>query len=261
MKIICEWCLSLKENSKNRFCSILCKNRFISSKNNYKKISEKLKKSDLQKNCKQCNEQFLTKDKRKIFCSQSCSVTWNNLHRNKSIYKKHSQSLKQKFLSGDLILPNTLKEKIKISCLKCKKDFYINPCLFKTRKYCSLNCYQKITPKYDENSTYEYSLDEYRKLCQFKFSLNDYPKEFDFTLIEKLGWYSPSNKKNNLNGASRDHMYSVRDGWINKIDPKIISHPANCRIIKHTENISKNYNSILSLEELLSKIDSWNQKY
>jgi hypothetical protein len=34
----------------------------------------------------------------------------------------------------------------------------------------------------------------YKAETKFKFGLNDYPDEFDFTLIERYGWYSPSNK-------------------------------------------------------------------
>lgn len=261
MTINCEWCNSLKEKPNNRFCSIVCRNKFISSTNDYKKISEKLKKPDIKKICKQCNKEFSTKQKNKIFCCLSCSGTWNNLHRSKTVYEKHSKILKEKIQSGNLFLPKNIKEKIKIFCLKCNKEFYVIPSIANTRKYCSFNCYQKQIPIYDINSSYEYSLTEYRNLCQFKFSLNSYPEEFDFSLIQKIGWYSPSNKKNNLNGVSRDHMYSVKDGWINKIDPRIISHPANCRLIKHTENISKNYHSVITLEQLLSKIESWNKKY
>jgi hypothetical protein len=62
---------------------------------------------------------------------------------------------------------------------------------------------------------------------------------------------SPTNKNNNLGGVSRDHMFSVREGFEMGIDTKIISHPANCRLMVHTENISKNKKSILTIEELL----------
>ena len=100
-------------------------------------------------------------------------------------------------------------------------------------------------------------MDEYQKYkqdCLFKFNLADYPEHFDFSLIEKYGWYSPTNKKNNLEGVSRDHMLSVREGFELGIDPKLISHPANCRLMKHTDNISKNKKSVITVEELLEKI-------
>lgn len=101
----------------------------------------------------------------------------------------------------------------------------------------------------------------YRQLCEFKFNLSDFSSEFDFELVKKYGWYSPTNKKNNLNGVSRDHMFSIKDGFINKIDPEVIKHPANCKLIIHNDNSSKHGKSSITLEQLLERISKWNEKY
>ena len=97
----------------------------------------------------------------------------------------------------------------------------------------------------------------YRQLCEFNFSLNDYPDRFDFELIKKYGWYSPTNKNNNLGGVSRDHIYSISDGFQNNINPKIIAHPANCKLILHSDNQKKKTKSEITLNELLDKIKNW----
>ena len=107
-------------------------------------------------------------------------------------------------------------------------------------------------------------MDEYQKYrldSNFNFNLSDYPDEFDFSLIEKYGWYSPTNKKNNLNGVSRDHMFSVREGFEMGIGAHLISHPANCQLMIHRENISKNKKSIISIDELLKRIENFEEKY
>ena len=101
----------------------------------------------------------------------------------------------------------------------------------------------------------------YRPTCEFKFDVNDFKEEFNFALIEQYGWYSPSNKRNNLNGVSRDHSYSVRDGFINKIATEVIAHPANCKLMKHSDNNFKNYDSSITLDELKDKIKLWNKKH
>ena len=75
--------------------------------------------------------------------------------------------------------------------------------------------------------------------------------------MEKYGWYSPSNKNNNLLGVSKDHLYSVKDGFLNVIDPSIIKHPANCKLMLHKDNNSKGYKSIITLDELLDRIKKW----
>ncbi len=102
---------------------------------------------------------------------------------------------------------------------------------------------------------------EYRLACKFNFNLKDFPNEFDFSLIEKHGWYKPANKGNNLYGVSRDHMISVRYGFDNNIDPKILSHPANCKLLPHAENHAKHTKNSITLEELEIKIITWNIKY
>ena len=100
-------------------------------------------------------------------------------------------------------------------------------------------------------------LDRYRQLCAFKFSLNDFPNEFNFNLIEEYGWYKAKNRGDNPNGVSRDHMYSVKDGFKNDVDPYYISHPANCRLMRHGDNNKKNTSSSITLEELIKRVDSW----
>ena len=88
----------------------------------------------------------------------------------------------------------------------------------------------------------------------YKYLLNSYPEEFDFSLIEKYGWYKAKNRGNNLNGVSRDHIYSRDKGFENLIDPYIISHPANCQLLIHTDNESKNCKCDMSIEELVEFI-------
>ena len=102
---------------------------------------------------------------------------------------------------------------------------------------------------------------KYKQDTMFKFNLADYPNEFEFKLIEQYGWYKPRNRGDNLGGVSRDHMLSVRDGFNKGINPKLLAHPANCRLMIHNENISKNKKSILTENELLIRIEEWDKKY
>jgi len=103
-------------------------------------------------------------------------------------------------------------------------------------------------------------LRRYRLACAFTFGIRSFPNEFDFGLIEKYGWYAAKNHGNNLNGISRDHMFSVKDGFINYINPIFISHPANCRLIRHNENVSKLDKSLFDKNELLTRIIEWDKR-
>jgi hypothetical protein len=103
--------------------------------------------------------------------------------------------------------------------------------------------------------------DLYRPACEFAVNVWDYPEYFDLDLIRTWGWYSPTNKGNNLRGVSKDHMYSVSEGFHSEVDPSIVSHPANCKLMLQSENDSKNSGSSISLQELLIRIRDWDAKY
>lgn len=185
------------------------------------------------------------------FCSSSCAAIYNN--RNRICSDTTKEKIRNKLIEFNLSKPQkernkTIKKiKTKKERNKIKKCKYCKNLIPIKKKICD-NC--KLT-------YYEY----YRPTCEFKFNLNDYPDEFDFNLLENYEMYSPTNKKNNLNGISRDHMYSVRDGFINKISPEIIKHPANCKLMIHDENNKKHHNSSITIGELLDRIKNWDLKY
>ncbi len=47
------------------------------------------------------------------------------------------------------------------------------------------------------------------------------------------------NCKTNSKGVVRDHIYSRKSGFMNKIFPEILRHPANCQVLLHSENVKK----------------------
>lgn len=201
-----------------------------------------------------------------LFCSKSCSAKYNNKHhvRTEESKRKTSKSLinyhKNNIENSDKILIITEDGDEKILhehvCECCGKIFHSKK---KNRKYCSKKCSAKSRSDKYRNNIDEYKI--YHIACDFKFSLNDYPDEFNFRLIEKYGWYKAKNHGNNLNGISRDHIFSVRDGFENKIDPYYLSHPANCNLMIHNDNISKHKHSDITFEELLERIKEWENKY
>jgi hypothetical protein len=201
--------------------------------------------------CKSCNTVIPYEDyqKDRIYC--------RNI-----ICQQHARS------AGHLKMAQKRKsEQKEFTCEICSKKSHKN--FHSHRKIC-LDCkfqknqkkkIRKENKKRKINEARLKNLDTYRRLCKFKFGIASYPQEFDFTLIEQHGWYQPANKGNNLNGVSRDHMVSVKYGFENGIDPHIIAHPANCRLIRHNDNVSKNSDCCISYEELLQRIDIWDKKY
>jgi hypothetical protein len=48
-----------------------------------------------------------------------------------------------------------------------------------------------------------------------------------------------------------DHLYSIRHGFENNVDPQIVGHYSNLRMLWHTANKSKHVRSDITLEQLL----------
>jgi hypothetical protein len=204
-------------------------------------------------NCKiECNTHYGSGR----FCSVKCARGFSTLNKRKEINEKVSSKLTGRMLTAEHIKSIEIatnfnrKEKIIKNCLLCKSEIHCSPCTTR-RKFCNSLCWARYT----ELNKNDFEL--YRKQCGFDFSINDYPDKFDLDLIKKHGLYSPSNKGNNLNGISKDHMISVREGYENNIDPSIIKHPANCKLLPHKENQKKHKKSCITLEQLLERIKYW----
>lgn len=237
------WC---KKNITNGDKGVFAVRSAVQKTLDIKALEKKGKIEDYFVTCKKCLKFFNIKEWSKLhpqkleyFCSRSCA---NSRGPRDDIFKKKIREKSQS---------KRLNETDFKKCLVCEKQ--INK---KRSKYCSRSCAAKSRHSHDESS-----LKRYRNLCSFNFSLKDFPDEFDFKVIEEHGWYQAKNRGNNLNGISRDHIISVKFGYDNEIDPKIISHPANCQLLRHNENVSKNKKCGMTINDLMMKINAWDAIY
>ena len=98
----------------------------------------------------------------------------------------------------------------------------------------------------------------YYSECLFRFNIYKYPDEFDLSLANLYGWYSP---QKNIRGVSRDHIFSASKAFHLNIDPIIIRHPANCKLMIHLDNLRKSNTCNITIEELKIKILEFDKKY
>lgn len=201
---------------KRVYCSLSCRNIFVNKYlRNYDKVSltfeQKKKEREVEylkdpKRCKFCNEiiPFSKKNDNYSFCGHSCSASFNNKGERSEETKIRISNGIKKYINENGVFGalkyhnNKIRvKKIEITkkCCNCGVD-YNN----KNKSFCTNKC----RVEFDRSKIDEYQA--YRLDSNFKFNLSDYKEEFDFTLIEKYGWYSPSNKNNNLDGVSRDHI-------------------------------------------------------
>lgn len=215
-------------------------------------FKQKIKK----KACLECGIEFKPHNEKNLFCSQSCAAKYNNKNRKgeKRNFSDNGKLNIKKAVHRRLLIEDSFDEYEKTPkfCKECgnKIEFAKRNSVF-----CNMTCKRNYDIK---NLT---NFQNYRKECKFDFNLSDYPNEFNFSLIEKYGWYKAKNYGNNLNGVSRDHMISISFGFANNIDASIIRHPANCNLMLHNNNIKKWKNCSITLNDLLQKIEIWNNKY
>ena len=234
---ICQYCsktFNVSPGSYGKFCSLSCGTSFKNKMN----LAKAKDSYNLNPNkCKCCLKGIDYEKRKNKYCSISCASTVTN-----SVSRKRGPNPKEK-------LPYS---KIKFILCSHTNQYYSNKNPNGTTRRCS---------------PYIKTLKEkYYAAARFKFNVYHYPEEFDMTLIDTNGWYTcPGLKRKgqpkNVLGVSRDHIISVSYGFTNNIDPSIISHPANCRIILHSENKKKSTKCDLTIDQLLERIAVWDTKY
>ena len=95
----------------------------------------------------------------------------------------------------------------------------------------------------------------YREKCSFNLA-GCVERIKVYELLKINGMY---HKNTNPAGVVRDHRVSVNYGFVNNIDPLIISHPANCEFLFHRDNASKSRKNSCTLEELINDIATWDK--
>lgn len=209
-------------------------------------------------NIKKCLKCEIEHNKAGKFCSRSCanSRIWSNDDKlKKSLSAKNS-------LKVNNANSNNIK-RLELS-IKGKKRYIEHPELFlKDSSFgkkisISLKKYHKIRLSNLDIK----EKNNYKILCKFNFSLNNFPDEFDFNLIKTFGWYKAKNRGDNPTGISRDHMFSIYEGYKQNVDPYYISHPANCQLLQHNINLhTKGIRCSITLQELYDRVNNWNNKY
>ena len=190
------------------------------------------------KTCQNCGSRFVSREN--DYCSRRCAAILNNARvpRRRGPLPKPRMPRKYRRWREDVVGEFT-------------RVFY-NECA-KTGRFFWAISRRKYHPDAYSNRA------EYARACRFKFAVSQHPELFDLSLIERLGWYStPGSRRGvrNLEGVSRDHLLSIDDGWKQHVPPRIMRHPANCRLISHRENQRKSRRSLITLAELMARIEA-----
>lgn len=154
--------------------------------------------------------------------------------------------------------PIIIDGKMKVRCKYCNKWFYPN----KNQLYDRL---RKFDREFETTgNSYFYCSDNCKSKCD-EFNRKVDPEQLSmFRKYSRKVWRityqtvkKHSDKIKNLNlrgrkyGYDLDHIYSVYEGFLNGIPPKIIAHYKNLQVIPMKENRIKKFKSSISLKTLL----------
>lgn len=157
-------------------------------------------------------------------------INFENVH---NYVRKCGYSLKE--ISGD--------NKFADIILKCSKghSFKIKWCNLPKNKQCKYCYYESIRIPFEKIEEFN----EYSKKVRYLTRSNylRYKK-----IISGYELKEVDSKNYHI-----DHIYSISDGFLNKIDPGIISSYFNLRVIKKSDNLMKGRKSEISLDNLLEK--------
>ena len=233
--------------STGKYCSLSCTGRHNGIIRRHNSIQKYLLNP---KRCKNCDITISYNNRKSNqFCNRSCAATYNNARKDwANITTGPSPKTK---------LPKTPRKKRFNGIATAEGPYtriYLSTCKITGKQW-----YSTTTKTIHPSAAITKKLYSYQ--CRFTFSIADYPQLFSDAsdLIKELGWYSASNRGNNLSGCSRDHLYSVSDGFKNNIDSALLAHPANCKIVPHRQNQNKHKNSSITLEELKQRIYMFNK--
>lgn len=138
--------------------------------------------------------------------------------------------------------------KLNIKCLN-GHDFDIQWTSFRVKKICRYCYYDSMRIPFDEIEIFETYSKTIRSMTRFTFNRN----------IDKIE--NSELKVINSRDYHIDHIYSISDGFINNIDPKIISSYVNLRVLSKSDNLKKGRKSDILLEELYERYNSSNIKF
>jgi len=99
-----------------------------------------------------------------------------------------------------------------------------------------------------------YSEEDLEKLFSYKSHVLQLTEQNYRKYIDII---NPLNLSRSRNEYHLDHIYSVIDGFKNNILAEIIACPFNLRMLKSTDNLSKNGRSDILLKELYNRYNNW----
>jgi hypothetical protein len=99
---------------------------------------------------------------------------------------------------------------------------------------------------------------KYKIECDFHMNFELHSLLANFTDVDVKKWYNQKSGYKNEH-SSRDHMLSKEHGYWFNIDTYLMSHPANCLLMKQGDNSAKRDRCSITLNELIERVEFFNE--
>lgn len=218
--------------------------------------------------CLHCNSEFFPNKETQLCCSHKCSNKYQAKIRKETIDPKTGMSLSKIYSNRAAIAIKkagfygskkhreqaafNLKKTLSQSGVRDKLKIALQNRKIKNKD--GLSAAQKSAIKAMRTKAQKGMLvpiEQKPEFERYKFLVDHFTRNANLASLEN------SNKrgraKNGVQSYHLDHIYSVFDGFNNNVPPEIIGDISNLRYIPWYENVSKNYKSDCSLNELFEK--------
>jgi hypothetical protein len=112
---------------------------------------------------------------------------------------------------------------------------------------------RSLKTKKDNGSIYKWTEQELKDIKSYRRAVSYYTEK----TYEKYKYIlNPDNLERGIYSNHIDHIFPVIEGWKNKIDPKLISHHSNLRLVDSYENLSKGDRTQITFDEFISIINN-----
>ena len=137
-----------------------------------------------------------------------------------------------------------IKKKIKETCLE-KYGFDSA-----TKNETIIN--KQLKTKKEKGQIYKWSEKEIESIQLYRSAVTYYTEK---TYEQYKDTINPDNLDRGIHTNHVDHIFPVIKGWQNDIDPKLMSHPKNLRLLTSLENRSKGDRTEMTVEDFIKMIN------
>lgn len=140
---------------------------------------------------------------------------------------------------------NSIKKQIKETCLE--KYGFDNP----TKNETILN--KQLQTRKERGQIYKWSEKELESIQLYRSAVTYYTEK---TYYEYIDIINPEGLNRGIHTNHVDHIFPVIKGWLNDIDPKLLSHPKNLRLLSSEENRAKGDRTEMTVEDFIKMINN-----